>query len=158
MTLSNHSATAESSARFWVICFEETAATQQLSNTIANWEIPGVRSLVGTDELAQSDIKQADYAIFATESDRPCSQVQVSPLNRSQVPHISQLLSSMQSSQGRMPQSWLMKLPTAEVRANKLQPVETQYAVGQALSKIEVFVRNYHLQPQARQAMLQKPQ
>ena len=156
MTVSNHSATSENSARFWVICCEETVAAQQLSNMIAEWEIPGVRSLVGTEELAQSGIRQADYAIFATESDRPCSQVQVSPLSRAQAPQLSQLFASMKTPHGRLPQSWLMKLPTAEVRANKLQPVETHYAVGQALSKIEVFVRNYHLQPQARQATIRK--
>ena len=141
---------------FWIVCCEETAAAQQLSDTIAEWEIPGVRSLIGADELAQMSANQADYAIFATASDRPCSQVQVSPLCHEQAPHLAHLLSSMQSRHGRKPQSWLLKLPTEEMRANRLHPVDTQYAVGQALSKIEVFVRNYHLQPQTRQVVAQK--
>lgn len=156
MKHSNNDTIPTDASSFWIVCCEETAAAQQLSNTIAEWKIPGVRSLIGTDSLAQANIKQADYAIFATECDRPCSQVQVSPLSHTQEPRLAQLLSSMQSRHGRLPQSWLLKMPTAEMRANKLQPVETQYAVGQALSKIEVFVRNYHLQPQARQTINQK--
>lgn len=156
MTSSVNTTVPEDTTNFWIVCCEETPAAQQLSKMIAEWEIPGVRSLVGTHELAQAEVIQADYAIFATESDRPCSQVQVSPLSHAQAPYLTQLLSSLQSRHGRKPQSWLLQLPTEEIRANRLQPVNTQYAVGQALSKIEVFVRNYHLQPQSRQATLQK--
>ena len=156
MTHSNSPSPSTDTSSFWIVCCEETATAQQLFATISKWEIPGVRSLIGTDQIAASDIKQADYAIFATQSDRPCSQVEVSPLSHKQSPHISQLLISLQSRHGRTPQSWLLKLPTEEMRANRLQPVDPQYAVGQALSKIEIFVRNYHLKPQARQAMSQK--
>lgn len=155
MTLPINNAAPKNIANFWVVCCEESAAAQQISKTISDWKIPGVRSLVGTHELAQSGVKQADYAIFATQSDRPCSHVKVSPLSHSQAPHIAHLLSSLQGRHGRKPQSWLLQLPTEEMRANRLQPVDTQDAVGQALSKIEVFVRNYHLQPQSRQAALQ---
>ncbi|MGB3769296.1 MAG: hypothetical protein WA947_22285 [Phormidesmis sp.] len=151
-----NNAAPEDTTNFWIVCCEESAVAQQLSKTIADWEIPGVRSLVGTHELVQSEVKQADYAIFATKGDRPCAQVQVSPLSHSQSPHIAQLLSSLQGRYGRQPQSWLLQLPTEEMRANRLQPVDTQDAVGQALSKIEVFVRNYHLQPQIRKATLQE--
>lgn len=139
---------------FWVVCCEGTAATQQLSKTITEWNLPGVRSLIGTDELAQSEVRQADYAIFATESDRPCSQVQVSPLSHAHTPYLANLLSSIQNRHGHKPQSWVLEIPKEEVRANRLQPVDPQYAVDQALSKIEVFVRHYHLRPQCRQAAL----
>ena len=156
MTHLSNGSTAPEIASFWIVCCEETVAAQQLFDSIANWDIPGVRSLIGTHQLVSTDIKQADYAIFATESDRPCSQVKVSPLNHAQAPHLTPLLASMRTRHGRKPQSWLLQLPTEEMRANRLHPVNTQEAVGQALSKIEVFVRNYHLQPQARQAMLQE--
>lgn len=139
---------------FWIVCCEESAVAQKLSDTIAEWNLPGVRSLLGTHELIQSEVRQADYAIFATESDRPCSQVQVSPLSREQSPHLTQLLSSMQSRHGHKPQSWVLKLPKEEIRANRLQPVDVQYAVDQALSKIEVFVRNYHIRPRLQQAAI----
>ena len=153
MTLANNNGIYSSDlTSFWVVCCEETAAAQALSKTISEWEIPGVRSLMGTQALIQSDIKQADYAIFAMESDRPCSQVQVSPLSLSHTPHLAKLLASMQSPHGRKPQSWVLELPKEEVRANRVQPVNPQYAVDQALSRIEVFVRNYHLKPRACQA------
>ena len=81
----------QDTASFWIVCCEETAVAQQLSDTIAEWEIPGVRSLIGADELAQMSANQADYAIFATASDRPCSQVQVSPLCHEQSASLSAL-------------------------------------------------------------------
>ena len=154
MTQSVENRIPQKTTNFWVVCCEETAAAQQISKTIVEWQVPGLRSLVGVRELIEPDVKQVDYAIFTTESDRPCSQVQVSPFCQKQAPHLTQLLSAMQSSRGQAPQSWILKLPKEEMRANRLQPVDTQYAVDRALSTIEVFVRNYHLKPKTQQAAL----
>lgn len=142
--------------KFWIVCCEETEATQQISQAIAAWQLPGVRSLLCNHlPLGEADtIAQSDYAIFITQHAQPSSRIKVSPLSVSHQaaskPHlISQgpaaLLSAVHNRHGKSPQAWWFQLPTTEVRAQRIQPISTQKTVAQALSQIEIFVRNYRL-------------
>ncbi|MGB7251049.1 MAG: hypothetical protein WBC73_19095 [Phormidesmis sp.] len=139
--------------KFWVVCCEENEATQQISQAIEAWQLPGVRSLLTSDQsFCKADtIAHSDYAIFITPYAQPCSQIKVSPLSPAQATQNANsegpatLLSVAHERHGQSPQSWWLQLPTTEVRARQLQPVSTQKSVAQALSQIEVFVRNYRL-------------
>ncbi|NJM98967.1 MAG: hypothetical protein HC800_19055 [Phormidesmis sp. RL_2_1] len=156
---------------FWIICCEETEATQQISQAITDWQLPGVRSLVAHQlPLSVADaIAHADYAIFITPTTQPSTRISISPLpsaeralpkahsaqsptqsptqSPAQSPNQSpaQLLGTIHGRHGQSPQSWLFKLPTTEVRATHVRPVPTQSSVAQALNQIEIFVRNYRL-------------
>ncbi|MGB3294502.1 MAG: hypothetical protein WBB01_16070 [Phormidesmis sp.] len=142
--------------KFWVVCCEETEATQQISQAVAQWQLPGVRSLLCNHlPLSEADaIAQSDYAIFITRYPQPCAQIKVSPLSvssrHSPKPHlISQgpvaLLSAVHNRHGQSPQAWWFQLPMTEIRAQRVQPVSTEKTVAQALNQIEIFVRNYRL-------------
>lgn len=137
--------------KFWIVCCEETEATQAISSAVDGWQLPGVRSLhLNQSPLAAETVSQADYAIFITPyAQQPCSQIKVSPL-RAQQPNPqpqspAALLSDAHSRYGQSPQAWWFQLPTTEMRARRVQPISTQKSVAQALNQIEVFVRNYRL-------------
>jgi hypothetical protein len=146
--------------KFSIVCCEETEATQKISKAVESWQLPGVRSLIGSEQppLAVTDaIAQSDYAIFISPCAQPCSQIKVSPLSVAQLPHEADadtaalsdaqspasLLHSVHSRHGQTPQAWLFQLPATEIRAQRPQPVSTQKSVAQALNQIEIFVRNY---------------
>lgn len=140
--------------KFSIVCCEETEATQKISKAVESWQLPGVRSLIGSDQppLAVTDaIAQSDYAIFISPCAQPCSQIKVSPLSLAQLPGDADsdaqspesLLHSVHSRHGQTPQAWLFQLPATEIRAQRPQPVSTQKSVAQALNQIEIFVRNY---------------
>ncbi len=147
--------------KFWIVCCDDTEATQQISQAVADWQLPGVRSLIArelTQRVADA-IADADYAIFITAHAQPSARIRVSPLGTlaqqreslaasaadqtTQSP--ASLLSSIYRHSGQSPQAWLFQLPTQEVRARRVQPVSTQSSVAQALNQIEIFVRNYRL-------------
>lgn len=145
-----------SATKFWVICCEETEAIKEIARTVDGWNLAGVRSLSGDRQalLSQVDaIADASYVIFVTPDDRPCSQVKVQPLNIAQSTDGAAAAVGEQSPvkmmvdalnrHGRSPQSWLLQLPTAEIRAQYEQPVPVRKSVAQAVAAIEVFVRNY---------------
>lgn len=139
----------ENKTKFWVVCCEETEATRKIATTVANWQMPGVRSLVTTDLAEAATIAQSEYAIFITTCSQPSSQIKMSPLTLSKTNSdqanespASQLI-AMHERYGQSPQSWWFKLPTTEVRALKVQPVATEKSVAQGLAQVEIFVRNY---------------
>lgn len=149
---------------FWVVCCEETEATQQISKAISDWQLPEVRSLI-SEQLppAVADaVAPADYAIFITSCPHPTPQIKVNPISSLsastyagdvidleteplsiQHKHPAKVLSDAQVRHGRAPQSWLFQLPTTERSANREQPVDTEKSVAEALNQIEVFIRNY---------------
>ncbi|MFK8183278.1 MAG: hypothetical protein AB8B99_07870 [Phormidesmis sp.] len=157
--------------RFCIICCEETEVTQAISKEIAQWNLPGVRSLLLSTDAAQSPINayrhnipsfhadavaRSEYAIFITPSEQPCSQIKVNPLNKvcdqrrssKQAPaqnHPSMLLTALHNCHGHSPQAWWLQLPTTEIRAKCTQPISCQKAVAQALNKIGIFMRNYQI-------------
>ncbi len=136
--------------KFWIVCCEDTEATQAISSAVDGWQLPGVRSLhLDQSPLAAETVSQADYAIFITPYAQPCSQIKVSPLAvqqpNPQPKSPAALLSDAHSRYGQSPQAWLLQLPTTEMRARRVQPISTQKSVAQALNQIEVFVRNYRL-------------
>lgn len=141
----------ENKTKFWVICCEDTEATRKIATTVADWQLPGVRSLVTTDLAEAETIAQSEYAIFITTCAQPSAQIKMSPLTlvRSQDSSAadnespaSQLI-AMHERYGQSPQSWWFKLPATEVRAQKVQPVATEKSVAQGLAQVEIFVRNY---------------
>jgi hypothetical protein len=97
--------------RLWVVCCEQTEVTQQISESVAQWQLPEVRSLfteslttqasvqtsvqtskavrsrqelpILTDAIAQT-IAQSDYAIFVTPYPQPSPHIKISPLNVAQ--------------------------------------------------------------------------
>jgi len=141
----------ENKTKFWVVCCEDTEATRKIATTVADWQMPGVRSLVTTDLAEAQTIAQSEYAIFITTCPQPSSQIKMSPLtlvrsqpdpsNRDESP-AAQLI-AMHERYGQSPQSWWFKLPTTEVRAQKVQPVAIEKSVAQGLAQVEIFVRNY---------------
>ncbi|MEM9089079.1 MAG: hypothetical protein AAGC93_10080 [Cyanobacteria bacterium P01_F01_bin.53] len=140
----------ENKTKFWVVCCEETEVTQKVANAVADWQLPGVRSLI-TNQPAAENIATSEYAIFITSDSQPGSRVKINPLNLVRVPGANTAATSTPAEQllmmhdqyGQSPQSWWFKLPANEVRAQKVRPVATEKSVAQALSQIEVFVRNY---------------
>ncbi len=150
--------------RFWIICCDDTEATQQISQAVADWQLPGVRSLIAQElsSTVAGAIAYADYAIFITAHTQTNARIRVSPLGIPAQPRESlaasavhdadqamqspaSLLSGIYRQYGQSPQAWLFQLPTQEVRARRMQPVSTQNSVAQALNQIEIFVRNYRL-------------
>ena len=140
----------ENKTKFWVVCCEETEVTQKVADAVADWQLPGVRSLI-TNQLTTENIATSEYAIFITSDSQPDSRIKISPLNLVRVPGANSAAASTPAEQllamheqyGQSPQSWWFKLPTNEVRAQKVHPVATEKSVAQALAQIEVFVRNY---------------
>ena len=138
--------------KFWIVCCEKTEVTERISQAVAQWQLPGVRSLL-SDQVPLSEaaaIAQSDYAIFVTQYSQPCSQIKVSPLSVSSQQNAQPqgpvaLLSAAHSRHGQSPQAWWFQLPTTEVRAQHIRPISTEKTVAQALNQIEVFVRNYRL-------------
>ncbi len=154
------STAAASKTKFSIVCCEETEVTKQISRAVSEWQLPGVRSLLVNDQPAaqlltsdENDVAQSDYAIFITPHERPSSQVKIGPLNAAQedaeeankTQSPATLLADIHSRHGQSPQSWWLQLPTTELRAQKVHPVASAKSVAQALSQIEVFVRNYRL-------------
>ena len=150
------STAAVSKTKFSIVCCEETEVTKQISRAVSEWQLPGVRSLLVNDQPAaqllisdENDVAQSDYAIFITPHERPSSQIKIGPLNAAQDAAEKQspatLLADIHSRHGQSPQSWWLQLPTTELRAQKVRPVASEKSVAQALSQIEVFVRNYRL-------------
>ena len=138
--------------QFWIVCCEETEATERISQAVAQWQLPGVRSLLSNQvPLGEAEaIAQSDYAIFVTQYPQPCSQIKVSPLSVSSQQSTEPqgpvaLLSAAHNRHGQSPQAWWFQLPTTEVRAQHVRPISTEKTVAQALNQIEVFVRNYRL-------------
>lgn len=142
--------------KFWVVCCEETEVTGEIARTVENWQLAGVRSLIGDRQtlLSHTDtIADASYVIFVTPDDQPGSQAKVRPLNILRSADTSaetinekspvKMMTSALKRHGRTPQSWLLQLPTTEARTQPVQPVSTRKSVAQAISTIEVFVRNY---------------
>jgi len=151
----------ENKTKFWVVCCEDTEATRKIATTVADWQMPGVRSLVTTDLAEAETIAQSEYAIFITTCAQPSSQIKMSPLtlvrspaNTAKAAEVkstdspdsqrpdSQLI-AMHERYGQSPQSWWFQLPTTEVRAQKVQPVATEKSVAQGLAQVEIFARNY---------------
>ena len=150
------STAAASKTKFSIVCCEETEVTKQISRAVSEWQLPGVRSLLVNDRPAaqlpisdENDVAQSDYAIFITPHERPSSQIKIGPLSVAQDAAETQspatLLADIHSRHGQSPQSWWLQLPTTELRAQKVHPVASEKSVAQALSQIEVFVRNYRL-------------
>lgn len=152
--------TAAGKTKFSIVCCEETEVTKQISRAVSEWQLPGVRSLLvsedyPTDQLLAADengVAQSDYAIFITPHERPSSQVKIGPLSAAQVAQKADaeqspaaILAGIHSRHGQSPQSWWLQLPTTELRARRVHPVASEKSVAQALSQIEVFVRNYRL-------------
>ncbi|MEL6605902.1 MAG: hypothetical protein AAFP20_22045 [Cyanobacteria bacterium J06614_10] len=157
------SITTPTKTKFWIICREESKLTKQLAKTIADWKLPGVRARVGHQlSLSVADaIAQADYAIFVTLCDYPCAQLQVTPVSTVQTKPMqspANLLNTLRRRHGRAPQAWWFQLPTTEIRAQGIKHVSAEQTLSQTVRQIEVFVRNYYLQPLALQAAsTQKP-
>jgi len=142
--------------QFWVICCEETEVTQEVARTVDSWQLAGVRSLIGDRQALLSTvdtITNTSYVIFVTPDNQPASQAKVQPLNILQLPESESesvgeksavdMMTSALKRHGRTPQSWLLQLPTTEVRAQYVQSVPADKSVAQAIAAIEVFVRNY---------------
>ncbi len=151
--------------KFWIICCDDTEATQKISQAVADWQLLGVRSLLAqqlSSTVAEA-IAHADYVIFIAAHAQPSARIRISPLSSpthqqreslaasavhedNQIMHNpASLLANIYRHYGQSPQAWLFQLPTQEVRARRVQPVSTQISVAQALNQIEVFVRNYRL-------------
>ena len=147
--------------KFSIVCCEETEVTKQISKAVSEWQLPGVRSLLFNDHLTdqlpasdENDVAQSDYAIFITPYEQPSSQIKIGPLSAVQQAadaksSIKQkpatILADLHNRHGQSPQSWWLQLPTTELRAKRVHPVASEKSVAQALSQIEVFVRNYRL-------------
>jgi hypothetical protein len=154
--------------RLWVVCCEQTEVTQQISEAVAQWQLPEVRSLfaeslgpeVSSESRLSEAVAQSDYAIFITPYSQPSPHIKISPLNLVEPDnaddyldsdHPVGLLSDLHSRYGQSPQSWWLQLPTTEVRARRICPVASQKSVAQALKQIGIFVRHYRLvSPQKR--------
>ncbi len=151
------STTAAAKTKFSIVCCEETEVTKQISKAVSEWQLPGVRSLHFNDQPTdqtstsdENDVAQSDYAIFITPYEQPSSQIKIGPLSAVQkVTDAKQgpatLLADIHSRHGQSPQSWWLQLPTTELRAQRVHPVASEKSVAQALSQIEIFVRNYRL-------------
>ena len=148
---------AANATQFWVVCCEDNEVTKEIAQTVNAWQLTAVRSLIGDRQTLLSHvdaIADSSYVIFVAPDDRkPALQAQVYPLNLSQIAAekadaageqnpVDMMICAM-NRHGRAPQSWLLQLPTAEVRAQYTQPVSTRKSVAQAIAAIEVFVRNY---------------
>ena len=148
---------AANATKFWVVCCEENEVTKEIARTVDSWQLAGVRSLIGDRQTLLSHvdaIADSSYVIFvAPDDNKPASQAQVYPLNLSQIAAdkadadgeqnpVDMMVCAL-NRHGRTPQSWLLQLPTTEVRARYKQSVSTQKSVAQAIAAIEVFVRNY---------------
>ncbi|MEL6454450.1 MAG: hypothetical protein AAFQ40_07000 [Cyanobacteria bacterium J06623_5] len=132
--------------KFWVLCCEETEATQKISKAVADWQLPGVRSRLGHQlPLAvAAAIAHADYALFVTPyrlapHHRESLELSITPLSITQSINSgpmspASLLATVHNHYGKTPQSWWAQLPTE---------LTTQQTVDQALSKIKEFVRPY---------------
>lgn len=145
--------------RLWVVCSEETDATQQISKTISDWQLPAVRSLFTQSLLthrtpAQRPLSEtvaaSDYAIFVTPCNQLSSQIRVSPLDvthpQAEDPESpAALLCAIHNRHGQSPQSWWLQMPTAEMRAHRVQPVSVEESTAQALNQIGIFIRHYQL-------------
>lgn len=146
---------AANSTKFWVICCEETEVTHEIARTVDSWQLAGVRSLIGSPQTLLSNvdaIADASYVIFVTPDDKPSSQAKVHPLNIAHSADTDAVISEKSSVDmmtsalkrySSTPQSWLLQVPTTEVRAQYVQPVSVGKSVAQAIAAIEVFVRNY---------------
>lgn len=177
-----HEAAAPSKTRLWVVCCEQTEVTQQISKAVAQWQLPEVRSLftesLVTHASARSlperfrsarsisglllseTVAQSDYAIFVTPYSQPSPHIKISPLNLAEPAqqldehNPMSLLSAIHNRYGQSPQSWWLQLPTTEIRARQICPVDSQKSVAQALNQIGIFVRHYRLaMPQKRAAI-----
>lgn len=152
---------AKSGAKLWVVCCEETEVARQISDAVTAWHLPNVRSLSSESLLSLSHpaiaqrpfceaVAEAAYAIFITSYEQPSSKIRTSPLNIAK-PDSSEpnspvaLLLAIHHLHGQSPHSWWLQLPTAEVRAQRVQPVSVQESVAQALNQIGIFIRNYQL-------------
>ncbi|MGB3298174.1 MAG: hypothetical protein WBA76_07880 [Phormidesmis sp.] len=152
---------AKSSAKLWVICCEETEVARQISDAVMAWQLPNVRSLSSESLSSLSHptaaqqpfceaVAEAAYAIFITSYEQPSSNIRISPLNiakpDSSPPNSPvELLLAIHHLHGQSPHSWWLQLPTAEVRAQRVQPISVQESVAQALNQIGIFIRNYQL-------------
>ncbi len=198
---------AANKTRLWVVCCERTDVTEQISKSIAQWQLPEVRSvcteslfsesllalpsrniasntLLGPVQLStvqppaerhllSEAVARTDYAIFVTPYSQPSPHIKISPLNLTEPDYRAEpdyrendkiadhehdgnpvtLLSAIHNHHGQSPQSWWLQLPTTEVRARQICPVDEQKSVAQALNQIGIFVRHYRLvNPQKRSA------
>ncbi len=167
--------TGPNKTRLWVVCCEQTEVTQQISDSVAQWQLPEVRSLFTESLICQpsntikpspeprilsEEVAQSDYAIFITPYCQPSPHIKISPLNLAEPDnpedfldrdHPGALLADIHNRYGQSPQSWWLQLPTTEVRARQICPVASQKSVAQALKQIGIFVRHYRLvSPQKR--------
>jgi len=156
-------------ARFCIVCCEETEVTQRISEEVAGWGLPDVRSLLISLSTERSHINpyrhnlptpqadavaQSEYAIFITPSAQPSSQIKVNPLDKAcghrrsspasaEANGPSTLLTAIHNCHGQSPQSWWLQLPTTKVSAKRTQPISSQQSVAEALNQIVIFMRNY---------------
>lgn len=150
------SAMKPSETKFWVICREDNQLTQNLVREISYWQIPGLRARLGHQMSlsAAAAIAQADYAIFVTLSENPRSHIQLHPVSSAPTEDVNNpasFLKTLRQRHARAPQSWWLELPTTEVRHQGVKPIPVEQTLSQAIAQIEVFVRNYYLQPQLQQ-------
>ncbi len=151
--------------KFWIVCCDDTEATQQISQAVADWQLLGVRSLIAPElsSTVAGVIAHADYVIFIAAHAQPSARIRVSPLGTlahqqresfaasaihdadQAMQNPASLFANIYDHYGQSPQAWLFQLPTQEVRVRRMQPVSTQSSVAQALNQIEIFVRNYRL-------------
>lgn len=163
--------------KFWIICREETELTQKLASTISSWNLPGVRARVGHQlSLSVGDaIAQADFAIFITLCETPGAHLSIAPVSTGQSKtgqskaaqskaaqsktgqSPASLLNTLRRRHGHAPQSWWLQLPTVELRARGIRPIPAEQTLSQALTQIEVFIRNHYLKPLAMQAAFSSP-
>ncbi|MGD1864805.1 MAG: hypothetical protein ACFB0D_09635 [Phormidesmis sp.] len=150
------SVTTPSETKFWIICHEENQLTQKLTKEINYWQIPGVRARLDEQmsTLAADTLTQSDYAIFVTLSEHPCSQIQLHPVSSAQTQSAQSpisFLDSLRERYGSAPQSWWLQLPLTEVCHQGIKHIPTEHTLSKALTQIEIFVRNYYLQPKLQQ-------
>ncbi|MEO0770654.1 MAG: hypothetical protein AAFY72_14720 [Cyanobacteria bacterium J06649_4] len=134
--------TTSHKTKFWVLCCEETEATQKISRAVADWHLPGVRSRLGHQlPLSVADaIAQSDYALFITSHIQPNPELSITPLNITHSINAGPyspagLLATIHNRHGIAPQAWWAKLPSTEL--------STQQTVELTLKKIKEFVRLY---------------
>lgn len=145
--------------RFWIICREENQLTQKLAREINYWQIPGVSARLSHEmPVSTADaIAKADYAIFVTLCEQPCSHIQLHPVGSAH-PQSAQspitFLDTLRKRHGSSPQSWWLQLPLTEIRHQGIKHIPTEQTLSQALTQIEVFVRNYYLQPNMQQTKM----
>jgi len=148
--------TLSDKTKFWIICKEETALTQKLADIIRGWKLSGVAVHVGNQLSVETEdaIFSADYAIFISLCEQPCSHLQITPLQITPLSAARTMadkspaswLNRFKAQYGNAPHSWWFQLPTTELNLRGVRHIPPVQVLSQATKQLEVFVRNYYLQ------------